>query len=187
MKTSGKLLQRTLSEVFLSRNIVLSIELIFLILLGALAMMLHAKLRIPLNIPGRHGLEFMALIALAGTMGRFRFSATIATTAAAVTSLIPFIGFTDPFMPAYYVLIGFVLDLLRNENKTSLVLFSLFAGLSYMIIPFARIFIHFFTEYPYMSFVKHGYIVPFLTHFAFGFAGGILGAGLIKTLENRLK
>ncbi len=56
---STTVLQKSISKVFPNKSFALAIEILFLLLMGALAITLHAKLRIPMHLPGR--LEYCLL------------------------------------------------------------------------------------------------------------------------------
>lgn len=180
--TNGKLFQRTLSKVFPSSIAVSALEVLLLFLLGSIAIVLHAKLKIPLGIPGRHGLEFMAIFAIARLASKYQYAASIAAIGAGSFALIPFLGFTDPFMAIVFFIPGILLDVLfmifqKNANKMFIV--ALICGIAYASIPITREIISLTLGIPYHSLMK-GFFFPILTHSAFGFAGGLLGASIIK-------
>jgi len=63
------------------------IEVLFLIGFGLLAIILHAKLRSPLRLPGHHGLEFMALMIIGRNISRFSYASSISSIGAQGGSL----------------------------------------------------------------------------------------------------
>ena len=60
---SGKLQTKNLSKVFLTRaNSLIFLEVISLMLLGAIAVTLKTRLKLHLGIPGHHGIDVMAIL-----------------------------------------------------------------------------------------------------------------------------
>jgi hypothetical protein len=172
---------KILSKVFPISRKQLAYELIILSLLGALAVVLRAKLRIPLNMPGHHGLEVMALLIGGRMFSKIPIASSISTFAAALCIYIPFLGFKDPFLPAIYLALGISIDVLFWFSKkigTNFLLFAIIGGIAYTLIPAIRLFLHSLGAFEYVLFIKRGLIIPFITHFAFGFAGGLTAASL---------
>jgi hypothetical protein len=162
---------------------------LFLLLLGALAVLVRAKLRIPLQLPGHHGLEVMAILMIGRKVSDIPVAASISTLAAALFTYFPFMGFNDPFLPLVFVLMGAAIDLLWRMVRLfreSWILFALLGGIAYMVIPLSRIIIHFTTGYHYNSLARGGYLYPVATHFLFG-AGGALLAFAIAFAAKKLK
>ena len=178
----GKSHQKNILGAFQIDNV--AVELIILTLLGALAVLVRAKLRIPLNMPGHHGLEVMALFLIGRSISKISVASTITSLSASIFILFPFMGLTDPFLPAIYLLMGLFIDVfykLISRNEINIILISLLGGLAYSIIPLSRILIHFTTGYPYQLFIKSGFVIPVISHFVFGVAGALLAAGILST------
>lgn len=176
---NGKSQLRTISKAFPVSISVL--EVLFLVLLGVIAVVLRAKLRIPMQMPGRHGLEVMALLMIGRKASDLPIATSISTLAASLMVLFPFMGFSDPSMPVIYLLMGVVIDVLYRFVRLfreNIILFSALGGIAYMVIPLSRIVVHFTTGYIYPSFARTGYLYPVFTHFLFG-AGGALLAGAV--------
>ena len=182
---NGNVSQKTISKAY-QINLSLVLEVLFLFVLGISAVVLRSYLRIPLGIPGRHGLEFMALIMIGRRVSKIPFASVIAMLGATTFMFVPFIGIKDPFLPVIYILMGVVLDVLylvfRNPSNR-LAILSLIGGLAYMMIPVSRLTIYMFTGVLDHSFIKSGFVVPVISHFAFGVAGALLGAGLIHSVK----
>jgi len=179
--------QKIISKAFPINRV--AIEIIILSLLGALAVLLRAKLRIPIQMPGHHGLEVMAIFLLGRNFSKLPMASSITSIAAALFILFPFTGFKDPFLPLIYIAMGASIDLIYKYFKTknaSVILFALMGGVAYSIIPLSRILIHFTTGYPYQSFIKTGYFMPVVSHFIFGMAGALLAAGILYSI-NKIK
>ena len=179
----GKLPQRRSFAVSHNRNIALLAELMLLLAGGMLAAVLHAKLRIPLNMPGHHGLEFMAIYTLIRLASKLRYAALMATIGTGVALLIPGIGSTDPLHSFSYLLPGIVLDLLYpliNKSTFRWLMVMLLAGFAYASIPLSRLLVNLLIGYPYMAFIKYGTLYTTLSFFFFGMMGGLTGFGMEK-------
>ncbi|MDK2978127.1 MAG: hypothetical protein PWP52_841 [Bacteroidales bacterium] len=186
----GRLSQKTLSKAFRINTLPLVLEILFLFVLGISAIVVRSYLRIPLGIPGRHGLEFMAFIMIARRISKIPFASVIAMLGATTFMFVPFIGIKDPFLPVIYIVMGIVLDILYfafHKPNHRLAILSLIGGIAYMVIPVSRIGIYLFTGILENSFIKSGFIIPVISHFAFGVAGSLLGAGLIYSIKRLQK
>lgn len=186
---NGGLLQKSLSRQFQNSAILNILDAVFLLLIGMLAITLHAKLRIPLHLPGRNGLVFMSVIILGRYFSKFNFAGSLSCIGAAGLLLFNVLGFSDPFMPVEYLLIGATIDLLfwaSGRWYTNPLVIGLICGLSYMIIPLTRIFVTFSTGFPYQSLFA-SLLYPVATHLLFGFLGGLLGASLTKVISKNKK
>lgn len=176
-------LQRSISKVFPGNTSRLLAEGSFLLLTGMLAMFLHARLRIPMHLPGRQGLLFMLLLTGASLLSGMRFSSLLATTGAALYMLSGVGGFDDPFMPVHYLILGFVLDLQLNTSSrlNASWFIALAGGLSYSVIPLSRALIMLLTGIPTPSLVN-GVLFPWFMHFLFGFSGSLIAVMAVKSL-----
>lgn len=144
-------------------------------------MVLHAKLRIPMHLPGKSGLFFMIILITARASSRFGFGSSIACLGASSILLLTNLGFHDPFMPVTYILLGIVMDILfgiSNIIKPNVFLIALASGLSWMFIPVIRTVITSITGFPYESLLT-GISYSLFTHLVFGFIGGLIGASLV--------
>ncbi|HAN17576.1 MAG: hypothetical protein A2X13_03170 [Bacteroidetes bacterium GWC2_33_15] len=187
---NGSMYQKSLSKTFQTNTLSTVLEILFLLLLGISAVMLRSYLRIPLNIPGRHGLEFMAILIIGRRVSKIPFASVIAMVGASSIMFVPFIGIKDPFLPVTYLLMGIVLDSLyfvfRNPSNR-LAILTLIGGLTYMVIPISRLGIYMFTGIMESSFIKWGFVIPIASHFVFGLAGALLGAGLVYSIKRLRK
>lgn len=190
---TGNVHQKSLSKAHLTnRTLAKVLEVILLLLAGALAIVLHVRLRTPLNIPGHHGMEFMAIILAARLSSNMKWASSISALGIGVFILFPVLGFKDPMMGFNYMLPCFFMDIAYNtiQNKKYRNLFLVIAaGLAYMFIPLSRIITTISTGYPYSTFLKHGFVTPLATFFLFGLMGGILGTGIYfigKKLLNKI-
>ncbi|MBC8146634.1 MAG: hypothetical protein H8E98_01465 [Bacteroidetes bacterium] len=148
---------------------------------GVLAIVLHARLRTPINIPGHHGIEFMAIILAARLSSKIKWASSISALGIGIFLFFPVLGFKDPMMGFNYMLPCFMIDLaynfVQNKKYRNLIL-ALAAGLGYMLIPVSRIITTVLTGFPFTSFLKHGFVTPMVTFLVFGIFGGLLGTGI---------
>jgi len=168
----------------------LVIEYLILFGIGIIAILLHARLRTPLNLPGHHGLEFMALLMAGRSASRIPWASTVSSMGIGLVLLFPAFGFNDPFMGINYMFPGIVIDVLydmTSKPNRYLLRMSLVAGIAYAMIPLSRLMIHFLSGYPYGTFVKHGYIYSFAGFLFFGMAGGFVGSGITTSIIRKLK
>ncbi len=179
---NGNVRQKNLSKEFLTNlTIERVLEILLLVLSGALAIVLHARLRTPINVPGHHGLEFMAIIVAARLSSKIKWASSISAIGIGIFILFPVLGFSDPMAGINYMLPCLLLDVGYNSigsMKNRKLVFSIIAGVAYMMIPLSRIIVTLSTGYPYSSFIKHGFFTPLATFFIFGLLGGALGLGL---------
>jgi hypothetical protein len=182
-------LQRSISKVFPSKQTAIIAEILFLFLMGALAMLIHAKLRIPMHLPGKSGLLFMVFVMMARASSRFSFGASITCLGAATLLLFANLGFDDPFMPLVYVVLGVIMDLsfgMAEMLKPNVFVFAIASGLSWMCIPLIRYVLTLFTGFPYESLLG-GMLYPLFTHLIFGAVGGFIGAGIVYGISKMQK
>jgi len=183
----GKSYQKITSKAFPTSIGFQITELILLAGIGALGVLIHAYLRTPLKLPGHNGVFYMALLLSGRLLSNKKFASSYSSIGAAFMLLLP-LGFKDPFMPVIYFFPGFVVDFMYNQFKTFRthpLLLATICGLAYFTIPLTRIVIQTFTGFPYGS-LTGGFIYPFITHFIFGFTGGLIPAG-ISFLKKRKK
>ena len=180
-KQTGKLQVKTISVPTHSTSLARALEIMFLLGIGAIAILLHARFKNPLSIPGHHGLEFMGLLMIGRMSSTLSYASSISSLGIGMLLLFPVFGFNDPLMGFNFMLPGFLLDIyyqLGGKLKKYAFFLAVIAGFSYMTIPFSRLIISTVTGYQYGAFIKHGFITPFISWFAFGLAGGLLGAGI---------
>lgn len=119
---------------------------------------------------------------------RFSFAATISSAGAAALLYLHLLGFTDPFIPAIYLFIGFILDLLflvYGKRHTPALIIAIFCGVSYLMIPLFRSLLGAGFHIPYHSLMYNAFMT-FLLHFIFGAAGGLAGAALMNSVVKKL-
>jgi hypothetical protein len=178
---NGNSPEKRLSGLSLNLDITYILEAFLLIMAGGLAAYMHFHVRLPLNMPGHHGLEFMAILALVRLSSRFRYAGMISMIGTGIVLLVPGLGGGTLLHGFAYLLPGIILDLVYGAGKERmrmLFVIAFFSGIAYMAIPLSRMILNALTGYPYMAFVKHGMIYTIFSFFFFGMMGGLLGYGL---------
>jgi hypothetical protein len=184
---SGSVLQRNISKVFPNKLIADIVEILLLMLIGMLAITLHAKLRIPMHLPGKQGFLFMLFIVLARSTSKFGFATSLTCFGASILLFLNVFGFNDPFMPLVYILLGVVMDIMfgiLNKFKPHILFIGIAGGISWLSIPLFRLLFGAISGFPYLS-LAGGIAFPLITHFIFGLSGGLLGATLISVLNKK--
>ncbi len=177
------LLQKSISRVFQNKSAVLTVELFLLFLLGMIAVVVHSKLRIPMHLPGKQGLIFIALIVAGRGVSRFSFASSLICAGSATLLITNLFGFSDPFIAVNYILLGLVMDFLFNVTKSlNIYISAIIAGISWMTIPLFKLITSSMFLLPMNSF-RSGIAYPFLTYLIFGIAGGLLGAGILNLIR----
>jgi len=184
--TNTSPLPKSISSIFPNRIAGTVAEVLFLLMVGMVAIAIHDKLRIPLQIPGRHGIIFLTVIVVARGLSRFPFAATIACTGSAALLATSWMGFHEPLMPVIYIVVGITLDVLYAVFRKSASFFlatALSCSFGWMCIPLVKFLLASFTGF-YFTSLRFGLGWPVLTHIIFGFAGGLLGASLLKIFSH---
>lgn len=158
-----------------------SITFLALFTLGIMSAILHQHLRMGLNLPGHHGLEWMTVLLFGRMLSRYRWAALVIAAGAASsymgqTAIFPM---ANAFKPAIiYLLNGACLDLLFILMPRTIPVYikgPILGGISFVIKPLLLIPVAILLDMNFGSFDKHGYLFPVYTHFAFGAIGGMCG------------
>ena len=161
-----------------------------LLLLGAAAGLLHVHLRYPLNIPGHHGLEWMALLLFGRLLSDQRGAATILASGAAASYLLqtPFLSLAHDFKPALvFLLTGTGADIMfpyLRDRLPVILTAGLIGGLVFVCKPAVDYALFILTDMHVGSFAKHPAFLPFLSHFLFGAVGGVGGGILAQAVRS---
>lgn len=165
------------------------LEILLLFGIGVLAIALRGRLRMGMNLPGHHGIYFMALLYFARKNSRMNIATTWSALGIGTMLLFPILGFKDPMQAFVYVLPGIVLDTIFNftpeKIRKNAFFLALACGVAWMSIPLSRLLISLFSGIPYDSFLKHGYFYPQFAWFMSGSIGGFAAAG-IQILGKRM-
>lgn len=183
---NGKLHRRTTLSPSLDLSFVSVLKVMLWMALGAAAIYLHVRLKSPLRMPGHHGLEFMSILILLRLSSNFRWATSISSVGMGIFLLFPIISVNDPLMGFNYMLPGILLDVLFLGfaiNKKQLMMAAFFAGLAYLSIPISKLVFALFTGIPSTTFIKNGFILPFISFLMFGSVGGLLGVILERPLQ----
>jgi hypothetical protein len=153
-------------------------ELLLLIGAGMLVIMSHKILRWPLDMPGHHGLEFMAIFVFLRLASTQTWAATIASVGAIIsTGLFSDTSSSMGIGMLILAIQGFSLDLLYNHltlRGRLVFLLPLFAALVHAIKPISKFFAQDHLSI-YSDSLSSGLMIPFMSHCLFGFFGGLFG------------
>lgn len=189
METGTLSQKKTLSSV-LSKAQVAWWEALLLFGLGATAVLLHQALRAPLNLPGRHGLEWMALLILGRALSRSRVAWSITSVGAATFSVLPIWGaMHDPFIWLIYLVPGLLMDFVfaKLPGMTGKLWFlALLGSLAHATKPLIRLVITLITGFPFGS-LLYGILYPLGSHLLFGLLGGLVGGLLALGVQKSVK
>ncbi len=177
----GLPLKRSLSDI---KNLAW-LRTLALLGLGGLVVVMHARFRWPLRLPGHHGLEFIALLVIGRLSVQTRWASTVSGLGAAGLSLLPVWGFGDPFRWLIYLLPAVLIDLAYNRAKTwgnKVWFLTLLGGLAYAAKPLVRVVIAALSGWPYPSLIK-GLTYPLTIHLLYGMAGGLVGAMVVLGIK----
>lgn len=152
-------------------------KLFMLLALGVAIVVIHQVFRFPMNLPGRHGLDAMFLMAMGMLMTGNRWAGTATGVGAGGSAW--FIG-GGALAPLLYPVCGLIFavtpGLSRNWRRSLLVL-PVVAALAWSSRPIVRWFVAQMTGLEFNS-IATGLVWPVTTHLAFGFTGA-LGAVLV--------
>jgi hypothetical protein len=182
----GKLYPKTILKVYPISISYQITEFILLAGIGALGVLIHAYLRIPMKLPGHHGVIYMALLMSGRLISKKSYASSLSSIGAAAMLLVP-LGFKDPFIPIIYLFPGYIVDILFYQFKKlqpKIIFPAIICGLAYMIIPLIRIVIAMITGFHYGS-LMGGFLYPVFTHFIFGFTGGFIVSGVYSIYRKR--
>jgi len=186
---TGKQLTRHTSKSLAHKYSGITIEAMLLFLLGVLAMVLHAKFRWGAQIPGHHGIEFMALLTAGRFASRIRLSSIFMAMGIGVMVIMPFMGFKNPVSALGYIFPVIVFDLVYSnlpERFRKAWIFAIAGGFSYMLVPLYRIILMLIIGMPYSAAIKYGTpLAPLAGFLAFGFIGSFFAAGLTKSIKKK--
>jgi hypothetical protein len=162
---------------------------LFLASLGVAIVVLEQAFRWPLQLPGHHGLEAMALLVLGRLACSSPWSATLVGASAAVAA--PFMGADHGVLtPLYYLLPGLVLDLgyrLAPQLITRFLLaLPVLAALAFATKPVIRVLANELFGMQFGS-LRAGPVYPILTHLMFGFLGALAAVLMWRVTERRLR
>jgi hypothetical protein len=160
-----------------------------LVSLGVAIVLLEQAFRWPLQLPGHHGLEAMALLVFGRLSCTNPWSATLVGASAAVAA--PFVGADHGvLMPLFYVLPGIVLDagyrLWPRLVSQALLFLPLVAAVAFAAKPVVRVVANQLFGMPFGS-LRAGPVYPILTHLMFGFLGALAAVLVWRATERRLR
>lgn len=181
-----ELSQKSISKTYQTKVLLTILEVALLILIGSIGVLLHAKFRVPLKMPGHWGVVYMALLFSGRLFSKKPYASSLSSIGAAAMLLLP-LGFKDPFMPVLYLFPGYLVDIFYNLFKAKnyhVVFVALLSGFAYMTLPLTRMIISLATGAVFGSFVN-GYFYPFVMHFVFGMIGGLIGLSIFRLIKRK--
>ncbi len=189
---TGKQQTKPISRILAPSLTNQTIEAIVLLLLGALAMFVHARFRWGnANIPGHHGIEFMAILMACRLTTQFKWSSVFMVIGIGSMVALPFLGFKNPISALGYMLPVVALDLMYTSIPKRFHvkwLLAVLGGLAYAMVPIYRLVLSVSAGIPYPSALKHGSIlIPIAGFFFFGLIGAGLAVGIVFTIKSRKK
>ncbi len=159
-------------------------RLLWLVSAGVAIAALEQAFRWPLQMPGHHGIEAMALLVLGRLSCSNPWSATIVAAGAAVAA--PALGADHgPLMPLFYLLPGAMLDLgyrLRPLLGRFLLFLPVVGALAFAMKPVTRVLAHELLGMQFGS-LRAGPVYPIVTHLLFGFVGALAAVLLWRATE----
>ena len=186
--TAGRSSERKLFGVIDVEGPLSAGRLLFLVSLGMIIVGLEQAFRWPLQLPGHHGLEAMALLVIGRLCCSARWSATAVGLSAAVAA--PFLGADHgPLTPLFYVIPALVIDIgyrLGPALRSSLLFLPLLAAVAFTGKPLLRLLAHQMFDMQFGS-LRAGPVYPILTHLLFGFLGGLAAVTVWRATQGRLK
>lgn len=158
--------------------------MLLLVGFGVLIVVLHNAFRYPLNIPGRHGLDAMALFAMGRLIASDRWAAGIVGASAGTTALVVGAGAWPALL---YPVCGVLIDLgtrwLPHWRKSLFVL-PLAAGLAWASRPLLRWLAAEGAGVGFDS-LRHGLAWPLTTHLVFGTVGAFVAVLAWRAWERK--
>jgi hypothetical protein len=159
-------------------------RLLWLLSLGIAITALEQAFRWPLQMPGHHGVEAMALLMLGRLSCISPWSATIVGASAALAA--PALGADHgPLMPLFYLLPGAILDLgyrLRPRPGMFVLYLPLVAAVAWTSKPVVRALANLAFGMQFGS-LRSGPVYPVVTHLLFGFVGGLVAVLIWRATE----
>ncbi|GGI20860.1 hypothetical protein [Oxalicibacterium faecigallinarum] len=189
ISTAGAQLPRTTSGSFewpgtrdQQDKFPLALEVILLLAVGVLAAVLHQSLRIPLRMPGYHGMEWFALLILARLLSN-RSSAGMVVGLGAATKAFVYAGSIGldgkSAQMLTYLLQGCIVDVLLFRSRSPLPWFvwlPAVGAITHMIAPLTRnVFSGISAGTIEFGSLIHGIGYPLATHALFGAIGASAG------------
>lgn len=152
-------------------------RLLVLIGLGVATVLLHRTFRYPLQLPGHHGLESMALLAFGRLICTDRWAGTIVGASTAMSAIALDGGFHEGWSgPFLDFLPGFALDLALMAIpawRDKVFLLPFVVALAFAMKPAFKLI---GAELLGLQFgaLRHGFLYPFSTHLMYGLMGSTI-------------
>ncbi|MDH4382259.1 MAG: hypothetical protein QE509_10275 [Gammaproteobacteria bacterium] len=181
-KNSSNSSEGLAASVFASRRT----EILTLALIGALVVVMHESVNLPLKLPGHHGLEWMALLMFGRTISRETNAATLVALGAAATASAPLWPQHGSLLGLSYLLTGLAVDALyRLFKRPGAVSLGVIAALAHTVKPLWKLAAVNGLGLQFGS-ITAGAGFAVLCHLGFGLVGGVAGAIAGLALRERL-
>lgn len=183
MHTSGRFYQRTLLNEYLNKNAGIIREIIFLISLGALAVLIHATVKIPMHLPGKQGVLWIAILVSGRYLSKTNAAGTVTGAGAAICSF--GLGADAPLTWFIYLLTGNLIDIVytyASDIKNKFWLIIIACGILHALKPLLRYAVNIVVPLPLES-LTFSFMYPVTTHFIFGMIGAGLGIMVVKGID----
>src|SRR5258708_18579899 len=136
-------LQKNESNNSLTVNRSTALEILFLLTLGAVAVLIHAALRDRLGLPpGHQGTAWIALLLVGRVTSNKSWAGTMSAIGAGTTAMLPMLGFGDPFRWLTYLAAGITLDVgfwLATRWQNALWFLVILGGIAHATKPLLRL------------------------------------------------
>lgn len=162
----------------------------FLVLvgLGVLTVVLHKTFRYPLQLPGHHGLESMAILAFGRLICTDRWAASIVGLSTAASAVAFDGGFHEGLSgPFFDFLPGFTLDLalmMMAAWRNNIFVLPFVVAAAFAMKPVLRFAGAYLVGVQFGS-LRHGFLYPFMTHLMYGFLGAFIALLAWRTWAQR--
>lgn len=156
-----------------------------LVAAGAVGALLHLSFRWPLQLPGHHGLEWLAILMTARMLSQRQGAALTVALGAAATTL-AFGGLDNVLRPSIYLLQGAALDglwLLLRGRATAVWLALPLGALVHALSPMMKNLLA-VAGGTVSGSLAQGLAWPLMTHALFGGIGALVGACAVKALRH---
>lgn len=152
---------------------------------GALAVILHDVFRWPMKMPGRHGLELMAILLFVRCASTERYATTLAALGGVSAAFVLQHGggVEATILLMQGLAIDAVYGFVAGRSWMWLAL-PVLAGVAHMIKPVVKMAWQAGLAIPSNSLV-YGLGYPMTTHFVFGLAGGLFGVMAWRGLQKK--
>lgn len=154
-----------------------ALQILYLLGLGAAVVLLQQTVRLPLQLHGRHGIEWMALLLIGRLSTNRKWAGSVVGIGAASTATLPLWGFKDPLIASVFLLPGILVDgafgLAGDRRQRAWYFLIPVAALAHASKPLVRGLAAAVAGIQY-GFLRDGLLYGIGLHLLFGAMGGAL-------------